>query len=84
MTETNEPTTDDEREQMIEDLADYVHAEPLPAEHELDDAECHNCGEDWNGGEDWNERHLHGGPAAGEDWKYQCPGCEHETFEVGI
>lgn len=58
-------------------------AKPLPPEHELDDAECHNCGEAWNDGENWDERHLHGGPSAGETWKYRCPNCEFETFEVG-
>jgi len=56
---------------------------PLPADHELDDAECHNCGEPWDGGDDWDDRHLHGGPSLGETWKYQCPNCGFETFEVG-
>ena len=55
---------------------------PLPAEHELDDAECHHCGEPWNDGEEWGERHLHGGPSAGETWRYECPNCGFETFEV--
>lgn len=59
-------------------------SKPLPAEHELDDAECHNCGEPWNDGDGWDERHLHGGPSLGEDWKYKCPNCGFETFEVGI
>lgn len=63
---------------------DYVQAKPLPPEHELDDAECHNCGEPWNDGEDWEETHYHGGPSAGEDWKYRCPGCGEQTFECGI
>lgn len=61
----------------------YVGAKPLPPEHRLDNAECHNCGEPWDGGDDWGERHIRGGASAGETWKYECPGCGHETFEVG-
>lgn len=71
------PTLDD----VLTD--DYVWAKPLPPEHELDKAECHNCGEPWNDGDEWDVRHLHGGPSAGETWMYECPNCEHETFEVG-
>lgn len=63
---------------------DYVRAKPLPPDHELDNADCHNCGEPWNGGEGWDERHISGGASLGEDWYYTCPGCGHETFEVGI
>ena len=62
---------------------DYVPSKPLPEEHELDDAECHNCGEQWDG-ETWDERHVAGGPSLAEDWYYRCPGCGHETFEAGI
>lgn len=69
------PTLDD----VLPD--DYVWPKPLPLE--TDDATCHNCGEPWNGGEEWDERHLHGGPSAGETWLYTCPGCGEETFEVG-
>jgi hypothetical protein len=61
----------------------HVTAVPLPPEHEIEDAECHNCGEPWNGGEDWDESHYHGGASAGEDWKYTCPNCGFQTFEVG-
>ena len=61
----------------------YPRTKPLPAEHKLDEAECHNCGHPWDGGDDWAERHLHGGPSAGEDWKYRCPNCGFETFECG-
>lgn len=87
--------TDGEEPRPPEELLDveYITAEewgylkprtrPLPPEHEQDSAECPNCGHPWNGGEDWDERHLHGGPSAGEDWKYQCPNCGFETFEVG-
>lgn len=57
-------------------------SKPLPLEHELDEAECHNCGEAWDE-EKWEERHLHGGPSLGEDWKYTCPNCGFETFECG-
>lgn len=57
---------------------------PLPPDHELDDAECHNCGEPWNDGEEWDERHYHGGASAGEDWKYFCPNCGFGVYEVGI
>jgi len=59
------------------------HTRTLPPEHELDDAKCHNCGEPWNDGDGWDERHIHGGPSLGEDWKYSCPNCGFETFEVG-
>lgn len=72
---------------------DYITAEelrrlhpqsrPLPLEHELDDAECHNCGEPWDGGDEWDDRRLPSGPSAGETWKYQCPNCGFETFETG-
>ena len=57
-------------------------AKPLPPEHELDDAECHNCGEPWNG-DDWDEQHFHGGPSIGEGWKFKCPNCGFQTFECG-
>lgn len=56
---------------------------PLPSENELEDAECHNCGEPWNDGVEWDERHLHGGASLGEDWKYKCPNCGFETFQCG-
>ena len=62
----------------------HPRSRPLPEEHELDDAECHNCGESWNDGEEWDERHLHGGPSLGETWMYRCPNCGFETFEVGV
>lgn len=62
---------------------DYVHSKPLPEEHEQGDAECHNCGEPWDEDE-WEERKVTGNPAIpGESWYYTCPGCGHETFEVG-
>lgn len=63
-------------------IEDCVVTRPLPADHELDEAECHNCGEPWDEDE-WDVRHLSGGPSIGETWKYKCPGCERETFEVG-
>jgi len=55
----------------------------LPLEHELDEAECHNCGEPWDGGDEWDEQHFHGGASIGESWKYQCPNCGFQTFECG-
>lgn len=55
---------------------------PLPPEHELDEAECHNCGHPWNE-EEWKERHVSGGPSPGESWYYSCPNCGFEVFEVG-
>lgn len=95
MTESqNSPTKSGDEPRPPEDLlaVDYVtvdelrnlhpRTKPLPGDHELDDAECHNCGEPWDD-ERWNERHLHGGPSAGETWKYRCPNCGFETFEVG-
>lgn len=61
---------------------DYVGAKPLPEEYELDDAECHHCGVPWD--EDrWDVRHINTPGALGETWMYECPGCKHETFEVG-
>lgn len=56
---------------------------PLPLEHELDDAECHNCGHPWDGGDEWDEQRLPMGPSAGETWKYSCPDCGFATFECG-
>lgn len=72
-------------QEQIEDAYErYVISKPLPAEHDRDGAECHHCGEPWNGGEDWDERYVPGNPEMlGETWKYECPGCGHETFEVG-
>jgi hypothetical protein len=85
MSDTSSGGTDRSDTPSLDDAYpdDYVHAKPLPLEHELDDAVCHNCGEPWNGGEGWDERHLSGGPSLGEDWMYTCPGCGEETFEVG-
>lgn len=54
-------------------------SKPLPENNE--DAECHNCGCNFN--DDWNERRMPSTPSAGETWKYQCPNCGFETFEVG-
>jgi len=73
----------DDIERFEEAFEGYVGSRPLPLEHKLHDAECHNCGEPWDGGEQWDERHIHGGSSAGETWKYECPNCGHETFEVG-
>lgn len=62
---------------------DYIAARPLPEDHELDDATCHHCGTPWN--EDtWTERHINPPGTVSETWYYECPGCGHETFEVGI
>lgn len=43
---------------------------------------CHICGEEFDA-EQWDERHISGGPSAGETWKYGCPNCLNETIEVG-
>ena len=59
----------------------HPRAKPLPPEHEIDDTECHNCGQPWN--DDWKERKIPNGPSLGEDWKYKCPNCGFETFECG-
>lgn len=60
----------------------HPRSKPLPLDHKLDEAECHNCGEPWD--EDkWKERKIPTGPSAGEDWKYRCPRCGFETFECG-
>lgn len=63
----------------------HPRSRPLPSPHESDgEIECHNCGEPWNEGHDWEERKLPSTPSLGEDWKYTCPNCGFETFEVGI
>lgn len=67
---------------LEEAYEDYVPAMPLPEDHELEDAECHNCGEPWDEDE-WDVRHINAPDTMGETWKYQCPGCGHETFEAG-
>lgn len=68
------------QEQIEAAYEDYVAAKPLPDEDE--DAECHHCGEPWPG-EDWGVRHISAPDTLGETWKYECPGCGYETFEVG-
>lgn len=72
-----------ESERRAEAFKHEVAVRPLPREGERDDAECPNCGHAWDD-EDWIEHHYHGGASAGESWKYECPNCERETFEVAI
>ena len=86
MNEGSIPNTEDSEVPSLAEAYpdDYVHAKPLPAEDQRDNSQCHNCGEPWNDGTNWDTRHLHGGPSLGETWKYECPSCGHETFEVGI
>ena len=61
----------------------YPHTKPLPPEHELDDAECHNCGEPWDEDE-WDAWYSGKGIEMGEEiWAYQCPNCGFQTFECG-
>jgi len=80
---SEQSTEELERKRMEEAFKNYVASHPLPADHELDDAECHNCGEPWDE-DNWSVRHIHGGPSPAETWMYECPGCERETFQVGI
>jgi hypothetical protein len=88
-------TENDMEQRPVDELldVDYITADeyrqlsptsrPLPADHELDEAECHNCGEPWDDGSEWDKRHIHGGASLGETWTYECPNCGFETFEVG-
>ena len=78
-----EVETPDEAPSLEEAFQDHVSTRPLPPEHELDDAECHNCGEPWDR-ETWDVRHLDPPGSIMESWLFECPNCEEETFEVSI
>lgn len=65
------------------DIPDFDEIDWGPVRECLEDGEpCPECGYPF--GDDWDERHVHGGPSLGEDWIYECPGCEQETCVIGI
>jgi hypothetical protein len=54
-----------------------------PIRQPLDEGDsCPECGHPFDADE-WSCRHLSRGPSLGEDWIYECPGCEQETCSIG-
>lgn len=72
------------RTNMDDSIPDMEEIDWGPARRSLREGEpCPECGYKFDSDE-WDVRHLHSGPALGEDWIYTCPGCNQETCCIGI